>query len=324
MPTYISPEQLAQAKSIGALTYFRLFEPEQLVRDGQDYSTKEHDSLILSENGKWHWKSRNVGGTNAMDYLQKARGMHWQEAALLLLGRSAELPAVMAAAPPVIPPRPFQLPPKAPQSGEATAYLAGRGIDSELIQYCLEGGHIYQSDIGQHKNVVFVGRDPAGQARFATLRGTRMSEDGSRYIRDVPGSDKAFSFSLFPAGNSPRIHFFESAVDLLSYATIAKLRGMNWQEANYFSLSGVMYPDKLLARSPHIREVVLHLDNDEAGRRASAAISAKLKEQGYTVYDMVPREGKDWNDYLCLRMGLKAQERPQGEAKTAPRISEAR
>ena len=91
--------------------------------------------------------------------------------------------------------------------------------------------------------MVFVGRDPAGRARFATLRGTRTSEDGSRYIR----------------------------------------------------------------------EVVLHLDNDEAGRRASAAISARLKEQGCTVYDMVPREGKDWNDYLCLRMGLTVPERVRGD-----------
>ena len=50
------------------LTYLRRFEPEELVHIGGDtYATRTHDSLKIS-NGKWCWWSRNIGGTNALDY----------------------------------------------------------------------------------------------------------------------------------------------------------------------------------------------------------------------------------------------------------------
>ena len=53
------------------LTYLRRFEPEELVHIGGDtYATRTHDSLKIS-NGKWCWWSRNIGGTNALDYLTR-------------------------------------------------------------------------------------------------------------------------------------------------------------------------------------------------------------------------------------------------------------
>ena len=37
------------------------------------------------------------------------------------------------------------------------AYLSGRGIDKEIIQFCLESGRVYESEF--HHNTVFVGMD---------------------------------------------------------------------------------------------------------------------------------------------------------------------
>ena len=56
-------------RQMDLLTYLRRFDPEELVHiGGNTYTTRTHDSLKIS-NGKWCWWSRNIGGTNALDYL---------------------------------------------------------------------------------------------------------------------------------------------------------------------------------------------------------------------------------------------------------------
>ena len=40
------------------------------------------------------------------------------------------------------------------------AYLSERGIDNEIIQFCLESGRVYESEF--HHNTVFVGMDERG------------------------------------------------------------------------------------------------------------------------------------------------------------------
>ena len=60
-----------------------------------------------------------------------------------------------------------------------------------------------------YHNVVFVGQDTDGKARYANLRGI-----GTDFKGEANGSDKRFSFSI-PAMNSDTVHLFESAVDLL-------------------------------------------------------------------------------------------------------------
>ena len=43
---------------------------------------------------------------------------------------------------------------------------------------------------------------------------------------EAAGSDKHFSFRI--EGTGERIHIFEGAIDLLSYATIRKINGERW------------------------------------------------------------------------------------------------
>ena len=71
---YLSKEQIAAAREMDLMTYLRRFEPQELVHIGGDtYATRTHDSLKIS-NGKWCWWSRNIGGTNALDYLTRVIG----------------------------------------------------------------------------------------------------------------------------------------------------------------------------------------------------------------------------------------------------------
>ncbi len=74
----------------------------------------------------------------------------------------------------------------------------------------------------------------------------------------------------------------------------------NWQEDSYVSLCGVSGQAMwwVLEQRPEIRKVSLCLDNDEAGYKAVARLSAELKEKGYEAEALLPSL-KDWNDDLC-------------------------
>ena len=107
---YLSKAQIAAAREMDLLTYLRQSEPEELVHiGGGTYATRTHDSLKIS-NGKWCWWSRNIGGTNALDYLTKVKGVPFLDAVQCILG---DLPKVQPTPRPVVPPKTeFVLPPK--------------------------------------------------------------------------------------------------------------------------------------------------------------------------------------------------------------------
>lgn len=68
----VTEEQVRSAKSLDLLSYLRLYEPDNLAPKGNDYYTKDHDSLIISENGLWHWKSSNIGGKTALQFSSRS------------------------------------------------------------------------------------------------------------------------------------------------------------------------------------------------------------------------------------------------------------
>ena len=138
----------------------------------------------------------------------------------------------------------------------------------------------------------------------------------SRIMGDCTGSKKQYSFRL-TAENTGEVHLFECAIDLLSYATLMKLEGKDWRQFNLVSLAGVYSPKqkiedskvpvtlgRLLEKDKTIRRIVLHLDNDIAGRKATKALQTILSDK-YEVVDDPPQYGKDVNDFLCKRLGIK-------------------
>ena len=58
---------------------------------------------------------------------------------------------------------------------------------------------------------------------------------------------------------------------------------------------------RLLEKDKTIRRIVLHLDNDIAGRKATKALQTILSDK-YEVVDDPPQYGKDVNDFLCKRL----------------------
>ena len=69
----ISKKQIQEAKRIDLLTYLQNYEPDNLVSvSAGTYSTKEHDSIKIT-NGLWYQWSSGIGGKSALDYLIKVQ-----------------------------------------------------------------------------------------------------------------------------------------------------------------------------------------------------------------------------------------------------------
>lgn len=306
---YIAPEVITEAKRMDLLTYLREFEPGELVKFSRNtYTTKTHDSLKIS-NGKWMWWSRGIGGKSALDYLIKVRGMDFVQAVQTIMGNgSVSYPTYENSN--SYEQQPLLLPEKSPTADVVFDYLFGRGIDYEIINHCLEQELIIES-LPYH-NAVFIGYDENKEPKYAAYRATNQS----RIMGDCTGSKKQYSFRL-TAENTGEVHLFECAIDLLSYATLMKLEGKDWRQFNLVSLAGVYSPKqkiedskvpvtlgRLLEKDKTIKRIVLHLDNDIAGRKATKALQTILSDN-YEVVDDPPQYGKDVNDFLCKRLGIK-------------------
>jgi hypothetical protein len=306
---YIAPEVITEAKRMDLLTYLREFEPGELVKFSRNtYTTKTHDSLKIS-NGKWMWWSRGIGGKSALDYLIKVRGMDFVEAVQTIMGNGSVSYSTYENSN-SYEQQPLLLPERSPTTDVVFDYLFGRGIDFEIINHCLEQELIIES-LPYH-NAVFIGYDENKAPKYAAYRATNQS----RIMGDCTGSKKQYSFRL-TAENTGEVHLFECAIDLLSYATLMKLEGKDWRQYNLVSLAGVYSPkqkiedskvpvtlSRLLEKDKTIRRIVLHLDNDIAGRKATKALQTILSDK-YEVVDDPPQYGKDVNDFLCKRLGIK-------------------
>ena len=234
---YVTREMIDRAKKMDLLTYLQTYEPQELVHfGGNTYCTREHDSLKIS-NGKWCWFSRGIGGKTALDYLIKVKELPFTEAVERIVGRAAERPSVFHARAQPEKPKTLLLPPKSNSNTRVIAYLKSRGIDGGLIEQCIRSGQLYES-LPYH-NAVFVGMDRNGTPRYACLRGI-----GTDFKGEATGSDKRFSFALPATGESRMLCVFESAIDLLSYATMAQAGGLSWRSQHLLSLAGVYKPQK--------------------------------------------------------------------------------
>ena len=303
---YIAPEAIQEARRIDLLTWLRRNEPGNLIRvSGNIYCTAEHDSLRIS-NGKWYWFSRGIGGVSALDYLIKVKEMELPQAVQEIVRPGAvsyeDVPIKQELQNKE--PRKLLIPDLEPFPVRAWNYLRKRGIRDEVIDYCVS--HSLMFETRQYHNVMFVGYDSNGQARYAALRGTTTGYKG-----EVTGSDKRFSFSICDNPEAQEVHLFEAVIDLLSFASLELMDGKEWKRDALVSLAGVFKTkgrptvpialQTFLETHPSVSVIHLHLDNDEVGRSAAEGIINGLGKE-YLVLDEPPKTGKDVNEQLLSRI----------------------
>lgn len=323
--SWISKEMVEDAKRMDALTWLMLHEPWELVQISPGYyTTKTHGSLKL-DHGLWDWHAKGIGGRSAVDYLIKVKGMCFQEAVLAVLDDEyTETGQRMQNMNPEqgsmrhtgdgMKKADLRLPEPDSVNGMAVRYLLNRGISGKVIEYFIREGVLYQER--KHKNIVFVGKDYAGSVKSAYCRGT-----GGKFHHIVSGSSRVYPFRNTHPDNEPKLHLFEAPVDMLSYATLYEIAGLDFKTRNMMSLCGVWKSEKnvndaampkalleYITEYPDTEEVVLHFDNDAAGRGNAEIIKSRLTD--IRVADEPPPETyKDVNDYLmALRKGGRKSE----------------
>lgn len=311
----IPKEVVAEARKIDLLTYLKNYEPYELVEVCRGtYTTKTHDSLKIS-NGLWYWFTKQVGGKSAIDYLMKVKDYKFIDAVKQVMGNIQIKEPIIYKQEEKSLDRKLVLPSKAENNNKAINYLLSRGISKDIIDYCIENNLLYEDS--KNHNVVFIGYDENNIPKYAFYRATNEQ----RIMGEAKGSYKKYSFKINAEKESNIVHLFESSIDLLSFATILNLENRNWREENMLSLGGIYTskydPDKskiplalteFLKRNPNVNKIFLHLDRDLAGRNATQFLQQVLSEK-YVIKCATAPFGKDMNEYLCLKYGVKKIEK---------------
>lgn len=302
MGEYIKPELVAKAKQMDLLTYLRLARPDELVHKGKNhYTTKSHDSVDIS-NGLWKRWSTEEAGKSAVDYLIKVEKLSFQDAVKAV----TELTGLQTwdARPADRQPqqqKEFLLPIKNEDNRLVIEYLKGRGIHTDVIDFCIQKGYLYE-DKKRH-NAVFVGYDN-GQAKYAFLRGTQGDFKGDAY-----GSNKKYSFHIAETKDAKILNVYECAIDLLSYCSLCRLVNFNWKKHLHLSQGGISGGlegerigsalEEFLDKNPCVQKVYLRYDNDQKGYEA-AVKTQRILQQKYSINAEIklPHHGKDYNEYL--------------------------
>lgn len=172
----------------------------------------------------------------------------------------------------------------------AVSYLENtRGIARTVIDFFIDQGMIFEEK--ESHSPVFVGLDENGIPRYAHIRNTREK------IRiDASGSDKHYGFSF--SGSSDKLFVFEAAIDLLSFLSIYPKK---WKKHHYVALGGTSERamKHYLEKHTEIREVVLCLDDDQAGNEGCNKLLDYISKE-LTVKRMTPAL-KDWNEVLMMK-----------------------
>jgi hypothetical protein len=216
------------------------------------------------------------------------------------------------------PPKTLVLPEKVGVPIRLYEYLClKRGIDGDVVNTLIQKEMLYEDKRG---NVVFVGHDEHGKPCFASLRGTHGD---CSFRGDCSGSDKRYGFNAI-FGACERLYVYESAIDLMSAATLenAATGDKNaWKQHSRLSLAGTSDTalDFFLNKHTAVKELVLCLDNDPAGREAAANMARKYAAKGYIVLIETPTN-KDFNDDLMASIREKSRHHKKKGIKTPERI----
>lgn len=175
-----------------------------------------------------------------------------------------------------------------------TEAVSSKYVDKILLK---ENTKIFKNNL-----VVSTGKNAQGEISYAAFR---IASTNYRFRGEVAGSDKASGFLIESEGMNDCVYVFESFIDAMSHANLYNIKYGNkdaWKLHNRLALGGTADTAlmELLKRKPNIRNICLCLDNDSAGRAASATIRQKLMSMGYmNVYERFSRE-KDYNEELMM------------------------
>jgi len=292
----IDERTLEQARSADLIDFLGKRYGFTFTQSGGEYRCRQHPSLAVKHDRlSWFWHSRGKGGHGALDFLIHCECMPFREAVETVTGTTTTTAPMQShfRTSQQDNPKILKLPDRKGIPLRLYDYLCNkRGIDGEIVSNLINRDKIYEDVRG---NVVFVGYDEYLKPRFASLRGTHGDFRG-----DCAGSDKRYGFSI--SGFSERLYVFESPIDAMSHAKLAKMEYGDmtaWEHDSRLSLAGTTDTAMSFFLNQHtaVKEIVFCLDKDHAGQEASYALAKKYADKGYSVM-IDPPIKKDFNEEL--------------------------
>ncbi len=291
-------DQKRRAASVDLPAFLKL-QGVELKRSGKEFRLAT-DPYITLKGNQWYDQGEQQGG-NAISFVRRFYGRSYPEAVTMLLeGRGTQpLPSGFAERSQQER-KSFALPPRHTDMRRVFAYLIRqRCIPAGIVSHFAHAKMLYESaepskDGGKvYHNAIFVGCDENGTPQHAHKRG--LNSFGESFRGNVEGSDPDHSFHHI--GSSDRLFVFEAPIDLLSFIA---LHPDHWQCHSYVALCGVAEHAMVrqLYANPHLRQVVLCLDNDERGHAATKQLTSRLAELGYRNTEVLLPIHKDWNEDL--------------------------
>lgn len=289
-------EEIKKARNVNLID-FLFSKGYNLTRKGRNYFLKEHDSLCFFQNNTWYWYSQGIGG-NPIDFFTKGpfEKLSFSKAVNFLLENSGYVNnqnIYQTKKEEKNQRKTFEIPQAHINCKRVMAYLCQkRKLDYGLVKFCINKGMIFET--AKTHNCAFVGKDNKGEIKHIFLRGTT----DKKFALDVDASDKSYGFKLdfTKPEEKNKLFVFESAIDVLSYLTLEKLKGKSLSGI-YISLSGVslMALDKIMLNAD-IKEIFVCTDNDKYGKLCYEKIVDKYSENVDVIYSLPVY--KDFNEDL--------------------------
>lgn len=287
-------EQLSQANNTNLMDY-AISQGFELKKAGIDsYHIEGYGGLYINPRlNKWNCFSQEKGG-GPIQFIMFMENKSWVESVKQLLGFNSTNNCNNQ----YIKPKSkkekkgeFILPEKNNTFKHVIAYLIKtRKIDKDLVYDLIKEGKLYED---KNRNCIFVGYDNNNNPRYANIRSTNTN---IVFKGDVKNSDKSYPFCI--KGVSDRVYVCEAPIEVLSYITLLKLSNVNSFNHHIISLGGVgdIALEQYLIDNPKIRNIVLCLNNDKAGIKATKRIKRGYKDK-YNIAEQYPTN-KDYNEDL--------------------------
>lgn len=202
---------------------------------------------------------------------------------------------------------------------QARAYLTKtRMIDKEIVDKLINDKVILQiSDDKGRRQIAFIGRNEDGLISGVCQRTTSST---SKFKGDFSGCDyergwfydpqfnldqRLYDKSAFPNPNKTLL-CFESTIEMMSYMSILKLTGRNYNNYAYLSCGSISKAQCILetCKLYGYKKAYVMFNNDfekgenNPGKNAAKREAEKLIKNGIDGKMLIPNSANDWNDTL--------------------------
>lgn len=293
----VSKDEVERASDVHVVDYLQS-KGEEIHKEGKYFRHKEHDSLVINENGKWFWNSRNAGGFGAISFAREYYDLSFQNAVRdvnnegISKERNYERTKEQNEAK-----KEFIYPNKYESKTQENIkdYLTNeRSIDTKVVESLLKHDLIAEDKL---KNCVFKWKNTDGKIVGADRQGTVKMDNGKNFKQVVSNSKEDGGFQ-FDVGNPTKIALFESPIDAISYFDLHRPNDIRLK-----SMSGLKDRSATTAIKELVKvndennipfeKVIIGVDNDEAGNKF-----AQKWENIIGIAERHSPKSKDWNKDL--------------------------